>query len=119
MKLEKRKASRVILSVPVQYKVFQIDQLEENIQDEVLRFKANLQDVSLGGLQVVSANSFRKGDILEIEIKIPAGGGVQSVAKVIWCKREGSGPDYRSGIQFIPVYEEDLIKLRDYLKGGG
>lgn len=117
MKLEKRKDNRVILSVTVQYKVFQLDRLEKDVQDETLGLKAALQNVSLGGLQVVSAAPFQKGDILEIQLEIPNGGRVRSVAKVAWCEKDGAGPDYRSGIQFIPVYEDDLKKLVDFLKG--
>lgn len=117
MKLEKRKANRVILSISVQYKVFQLDKLEKDIQDETLGLKAALQNVSMGGLQVVSSAPFRKGDILELQLEIPKTGRVRSVAKVVWCEKEGSGPEYRSGIQFIPVYEDDLKKLVDFLKG--
>jgi Tfp pilus assembly protein PilZ len=117
MKLEKRKASRVILSVPVHYKVFQLDQLEQDIQDEVLRWKAEIQDISSGGLQVVASQPFREGDILEIEVDIPESYRVRSVAKVVWCQREGLEGGYRSGIQFIPVYEDELKKLKDFLKG--
>ena len=119
MKLEKRRANRVILSVTVQYKVFKLDQLEKDVQDEVLGLKAALQNVSLGGLQVVSSISFRKGDILELQLVVPGGGRVRSVAKVAWCEKDGTGPDYRSGIRFIPVYEDDLKKLEEFLKGGG
>ncbi|HJT24397.1 MAG TPA: PilZ domain-containing protein, partial [bacterium] len=116
MKLEKRRENRVILSVSVQYKVFQLDQLEKDVRDENLGLKAALQNVSLGGLQVVSPAPFRKGDILEIQLDIPGGARVRSVAKVAWCEKDGSGPDYRSGIQFIPVYEDDLRKLVEFLK---
>ncbi len=118
VKLEKRKANRIILSIPVCYKVFQLEQLEKDVQDQALRLKAKLQDVSLGGLQVVSPVSFRQGEVLEIELDIPGGARVRSVAKVVWSKRNGTGADFRSGIRFIPVYEEDLKKLEDYLKGG-
>ncbi|SRR5579871_6019727 len=119
MKLEKRKANRVILSVSVQYKIFQLDQLEKDVRDEALGLNAALHNVSLGGLQVVSTRAFQKGDILEIQLEVPGGGRIRSVAKVIWCEKDGSGGEYRSGIQFIPVYEDDLEKLEDFLKGGG
>ena len=117
MKPDKRKANRVILSVAVQYKVFQLDQLEKDVRDETLGLNAALQNVSMSGLQVVSTAPFRKGDILEIQLEIPKGGRVKSVAKVVWCEKDGSGQDFRSGIQFIPVYEDDLKKLVDFLKG--
>jgi hypothetical protein len=117
--LEKRKASRVILSVPVHYKVFQLEQLEKDIQDEVLRWKAEVQDISSVGLQVVAPRPFREGDALEIEVDIPDRGRVRSVAKVVWCQRECLEGDYRSGIQFIPVYGDDLKKLKEFLKGDG
>jgi hypothetical protein len=120
MRLEKRKANRVVLSVPIQYKVFQLDNLEKSVQDQALNRMAEIQNVSLSGIQVVSPGPFRPGDVMELELEIPGRGSVRSVAKVIWCQpNPAAGPsEYRSGIQFIPVYEEDLHKLQDYLKPG-
>lgn len=118
MKLEKRKENRVVLSVPIQYKIYKLDQLEKDIQDQVLNQRAEIQNVSLGGLQVVSPQAFRVGDILELELEIPAKGRVRSVAKVVWSRKDDTPPDFRAGIQFIPVYEDDLRKLEDYLKSG-
>ena len=119
MKLEQRKDSRLVFSVPVHYKVFNLDNLEKDIQDPTLNFKAVLQDLSLGGIQVVSAHSFQPGAVLELEISIPGEKLVRTVAKVVWCKpaSQSNGAEFNSGIQFIPMYEEDLIKLNQYLKG--
>ncbi len=120
MKLEQRKNNRIVLSVPVRYKVFNLDNLEKDVQDQALGLKAALQDLSLGGIQVVSDQAFRPGAVLELEISIPGEKLVRSVAKVIWCRTaSGSkGTAFNSGIQFIPIYEEDLLKLNQYLKMG-
>jgi hypothetical protein len=42
------------------------------------------------------------------------------VAKVIWCRAaESKKPDeYNSGIQFIPVDENDLKKIKEYFRAG-
>jgi hypothetical protein len=118
MRLEKRKDNRLVLSVPIQYKIFNLDRLEMDIRDPSLGMRALLQDLSLGGIQVVSSEAFQSGVVLELELEIPGKGPVRSVAKVVWCNSESfsGGFEYRSGIQFIPVYEEDLIKLEEYLR---
>jgi Tfp pilus assembly protein PilZ len=119
MRLENRKENRVVLSVPVRYKVFHPDQLEKEVQDPELKSGAELKNVSRGGLQVVSSQAFQPGCVLELELEIPGNGRVRSVAKVIWCvPDEKTNSEYQSGIQFIPVYEEDLRKLEDFLKRG-
>ena len=117
MKSEKRKSNRIVLSLPVHYKVFQLEKLEKDVLDNVLGSRAAIQNVSSGGIQVVSTSAFQPGDVLEMELEIPGGGRVRSVAKVVWCRKEKHAThDYRSGIRFIPVYEEDLEKLHHYLR---
>ncbi len=120
MRLEKRRQNRLLLSIQIQFKVFEIENLEKDIRDPSLNLKAEIQDVSLGGLQVVSENPFEAGDVLELEMEVPGKGRVRSVAKVVWCKKdpEKGVATYRSGIQFIPVYEDDLKKLEEYLRRG-
>lgn len=119
MKPEKRKSDRITLSLPVHYKVFQLEKLEKDVLETVLGSRAAIQNVSSGGIQVVSTSPFHAGDVLEMELEIPGGARVRSVAKVIWCRKEKQAShDYRSGIQFIPVYEDDLEKLHHYLKKG-
>jgi hypothetical protein len=118
MKLEQRKDSRIVLSVPVHYKVFNLDNLVMDVQDQALNLKAAIQDLSLGGIQVVSDQAFQPGAVLELEIPILGDKLVRTVAKVIWCRPapKPNNAEYNSGIQFIPMYEEDLLKLNQYLK---
>jgi c-di-GMP-binding flagellar brake protein YcgR len=120
MKLEQRQNNRILLSIPVNYKVYQIENLEQDIQDKVLGLKAEIQDLSLGGTQIVSSQAISPGSVLELNLDLADIGKVQTVAKVIWTKPdlENNPGDYRSGIQFVPVYEEDLQKLEDYFKRG-
>jgi len=120
LKLEQRKNNRVILSIPIAYKVFQIDSLEKDVQDSRLGFKAEIQDLSLGGIQVVSEKPLSAGDVLEFEADLPGRGPVRTVAKVIWCRAvPGQKPEeYNSGIQFIPVFESDLRKIQEYFQAG-
>jgi hypothetical protein len=120
MKLEQRKNNRITLSVPIRYKVFRLDNLEKDVREQSLDLRAEIQDLSFGGVQVVSDKSFQPGTILELELKIPGDRLVRTVAKVIWCRPASlpDGTEFNSGIQFIPVYEEDLMKLKEYLKAG-
>lgn len=117
-KLEKRRADRVLLSLPFHYKIFRLENLEKDVRDETLSLKAAVENVSQGGVQVVSSHPFAVGDVLELELVLPQAGKVRTVAKIVWSREEKGGENrYRSGVQFIPVYEEDLKKLNDYLKG--
>ena len=120
MKLEKRQDNRVLLSVPLRYKKFDLSDLEKDIHNKVMDLRGDLQDLSLGGVQVVSNRSFDPGDILELEVDLPGKGMVRTVAKVIWSK-PATGEDaseFATGIHFIPVYEQDLEKLGNFLREG-
>jgi len=118
--MEQRKNDRVILSVAVRYKVFRLENLEKDVRDPSLGLQASLQNLSLGGIQMVSNRPFQKGEILELEMEIPGSGTVRTVAKVVWCKPDphSKGSEQVSGIQFIPVFEEDLKKVREYFGSG-
>jgi hypothetical protein len=50
VKLEQRKANRITLSLPIVYKVFQLHNLEQDVREQNLDFKAELQDLSLDGI---------------------------------------------------------------------
>jgi hypothetical protein len=118
MDLEKRREDRILLSLPVQFKVFDLQKLESDVQDPSLGYQAELKNLSADGLQVSSHEQFEKGDILELEVKLPNGGHLRSVAKVVWSRKDEKGSGFHSGIQLIPVYEEDLKKLHEFLKRG-
>src|SRR5579859_8157777 len=114
--LEHRKNNRVIFSIPIQYKVFDLKSLEKDVQDNALGLKAAIEDLSLGGIQVVSGKPFKEGEVLELELNVPKAGPTRTVAKVIWSREEANEgkKEYRTGIQFIPVFEEDLKKVKSY-----
>ena len=46
MKLEHRKDNRVVLSVPLRYKIFQLENLEKEVRDQVLGLKGELKDLA-------------------------------------------------------------------------
>jgi hypothetical protein len=117
MRLEKRNNNRLVLSVPIHFKVFQLENLEKDVRDKTLGLKGEVQDMTLEGLLVASSSPFKPGDILELKMEIPGAGAVQTLAKVVWCKPEAA--EYRSGVQFIPVREDDLRKLKEYFGSGG
>lgn len=119
--LEHRKNDRVVFSLPVQYKVFELENLEKDVRNNVLGMKAAIEDLSLGGIQVVSKKPFLEGAVLELEVKLPQRGPARTVAKVIWCHEElvEGKKSFRSGIQFIPVFEEDLKRVNEYFKEMG
>jgi hypothetical protein len=117
MKIERRKDERVSLSLPVRFKVFDLARLEKDVRDQALKVPAEAQDLSLGGIQVVSEEPLREGDVLELEFEVPGSGRVRTVAQMAWV-REGAEGRYSGGVRFIPVYEEDLEKIRVYFQKG-
>ncbi|HVZ82004.1 MAG TPA: PilZ domain-containing protein [bacterium] len=116
MDLEKRREDRVLLSLPVRFKVFDLQRLEKDVQDPSLGSEAELNNLSSSGLQIASTQPFQRGDVLELELDLPETGRIRSVAKVVWCRKDGAGNGFHCGIQLIPVYPEDLDKLHDFLK---
>ena len=114
MYLEKRKENRVLLSLPVQFKVFNLEHLSEEVRDGHLDQKAQIQDLSVSGLQVLSAVQLKEGDVMELEMEIPDKGTTRSVAKVVWCREVPPGGAWHCGIHFIPLYEDDLANLKEF-----
>lgn len=116
MSQEKRRHDRENLSLPVHYKVYDTDRLEGDLDDPTLDRLGILQDLSVGGMQLLTGYPVREKQILELELEVPGHGRVRTLAKVAWA-RPGSGPprgDWRCGIQFIPVYQDDIDKIREY-----
>jgi Tfp pilus assembly protein PilZ len=116
--LEQRKNNRIVFSVPVRYKVFELENLEKDVQNKVLNQRAEIENLSVDGIQVVSERSFKTGDILEVELEISGAEKVRTVAKVAWSRprKENEKEEFCSGVQFIPVFEDDLRRLEEYLR---
>jgi Tfp pilus assembly protein PilZ len=117
MKLETRVKNRAVVSMTVRYKMFKLDNLEKDIRDKVLRMRANARDLSRGGMQVVSEDPLKAGDILEIAMRIPGEGQTRTLAKVVWNRPATADGKrvFRSGIRFIPVDEKELRRVEEYL----
>ena len=118
MYIEKRRENRVFISLPVRFKVFDLERLPEEVKDERMVENAQIQDLSLGGLQVLSATRLKDGDVMELEMEIPGKGIARSVAKVVWSREVPPGGSWQCGIHFIHVYEEDLRILNDFFGTG-
>jgi hypothetical protein len=118
MKLEKRVKNRVIVSIAVRYKVFQLDNLEKDVRDKALGIKAKISDMSRNGIQVVSSDRLKAGDILEMAMRVPGKGQTRTMAKGVWSRpaTQGGKRAFRSGIRFIPIRENDVRKVEEYLK---
>jgi len=114
MYLEKRKENRVLLSLPVQFKIYHLECLLDEVKEDHLEHKAQIQDLSVGGLQVLSAIRLNEGDVMELEMEIPGKGNARSVAKVVWSHEVPPGGSWQCGIHFIPVYEKDLTHLKEF-----
>ena len=113
---ENRRHDRESLSLPVHFRIYDTDNLEHEMGETTLDRLGILQDLSAGGMQLSTGNPVKDGQILELELEVPGHGRARTLAKVAWA-RAGTGPprhDWLCGIQFIPVYQEDLVKVREY-----
>lgn len=113
---DNRKHRRVSLALPVRYKRFNPASLEADVADDGLPQVASLQNLSAGGVQLVSSEPLGPGDVLELSFELPEHGATRTVAKIVWAREEAEGGrvEYLSGVRFIPVYPEDLARVREY-----
>lgn len=114
MSSEKRRFTRVELSLPVRYKVYHPDRLEIEVADAALPKAAQLQNLSAGGLRLVTGEQLENGQVLELFFELPKHGATRTVAKIVWCESLPEEKGFAAGIQFIPVYPEDLRNVRSY-----
>lgn len=84
------------------------------------------RDVSGGGVSFFGECRYPQQGLLRLQIPLrPPGfpeGGVDlgpSCLKVMgtvrWCKKNSAEDRYVTGVQFLPIYEEDFQLLTDYL----
>ncbi len=108
--IERRKYPRFPIRVPIEYHrtSSSIGQTGETV------------NISEGGLQILFPEKLEVGQQVKLKLFSPSPPRLQKIemlAEVVWVNtqlREGERL-YRSGVRFINVSREDLVKLKDFL----
>jgi hypothetical protein len=112
--VEKRRTPRVIVAIPVRFKVINqaVDQPKEQKALETL-------NLSKGGVGLFCLEPLNKGDLLKVEIGVPgATKPLKTFAEVKWCRKmeaEKHRDQYRAGISFMAFRHEDDKLLDEYI----
>ena len=76
-------------------------------------------DISESGLMVYLAEKPEMGQFLDVKLFFPSDANLQAmamIAQVVWVDLHlGENRDYRSGLRFIEISQEDLKKLSGFL----
>ncbi len=110
--LDKRAHSRVLVKLPVTFKV-----LDEKLNDKARHSMGEPQrdaeswDTSLGGMYIISKEPLKSKDHLSLKISLPKSENPLIVlADVVWADKSGAG------LRFVAMKEEDVQLLEAYLK---
>ena len=108
---ERRKYPRFNIDLPIEY--YRSDSPVSNA--------GRARNVSEGGLLIYFPERIEIGQHLRLKLFFTSGPVLQSIealGEVVWVDihlGEGWG-DYKSGVKFIETSQEDMAKLRDFLK---
>jgi hypothetical protein len=109
---ERRKFPRFTIDLPVEYQH----------EGSERRYPGRALNASEGGLLVYLPERQEVGEVLRLKIFFTIGQVLKTIemaVQVAWIDiyiGEGWG-DYRTGVKFLDISSEDLIGLKDFLKG--
>ena len=108
---ERRKSPRFTVDLPVEYQH----------EDSETRYSGRALNASEGGLLVYLPEEAEIGDILKLKLFFTLGHTLKTIemtVQIAWIDihlGEGWG-DYRTGVKFLDISSEDLLKLKEFLK---
>lgn len=108
---ERRKYPRFNIDLPIEY--YRIDSPIGNA--------GRARNISEGGLLIYFPERLEIGQHLKLKLFFTSGSDLHSMevlGEVVWVDihlGEGWG-DYKSGVKFIDTSQEDMTKLKDFLK---
>jgi c-di-GMP-binding flagellar brake protein YcgR len=108
---ERRKYPRFNIDLPIEYHRI----------DSPIGNPGRAGNISEGGLLVYFPERVEVGQHLKLKLFFTSGSDLHSMevlGEVVWVDihlGEGWG-DYKSGVKFVDTSQEDMIKLKDFLK---
>ena len=108
---ERRKSPRFTVDLPVEYQH----------EDSEIRYSGRALNASEGGLLVYLPEKVEIGDVLKLKLFFTLGHTLKTIemtVQIAWIDihlGEGWG-DYRTGVRFLDISSEDLLKLKEFLK---
>jgi len=108
---ERRKYPRFSIDLPIEY--YRIDSSTSHA--------GRALNISEGGLLIYFPERLEIGQHLRLKIFFSSGSdlfSMEAIGEVVWVDihlGEGWG-DYKSGVKFIDAAQEDMTKLKDFLK---
>lgn len=107
---ERRKHSRKVLRMPVQYK--SLKTLADSSKGALTK------DLSEGGMRFVGNDFISLSNRLVLTLILPAPfRSIKAISKVAWIKKVPMGDQYEIGNQFLNLSAEDKKQLRNCLQG--
>lgn len=108
--IERRKYPRFSIDLPIEY---------HPIQSGALR-KGKTINGSEGGLLVYLPEKMDIGQFLSVKLFFSSGfhlSTIEVIAEVIWIDihLDQDWGDYRTGLKFVDISDEDLSRLKDFL----
>jgi c-di-GMP-binding flagellar brake protein YcgR len=106
---ERRRHPRFSVDLPIEYhRIYSAD-----------IHQGRSSDISKSGLMVYLAEKPEMGQFLDVKLFFPSDTHLQAIAmiaQVVWVDLHlGENRDYRSGLKFIEISQEDLNKLSGFL----
>jgi hypothetical protein len=111
--LDKRAHDRILVRLPITFKVMDESTQEKEPQDGgKIQRDAQILDASLGGMYIISEEALKPGDHLNLKLFLhPKEDHLKILADVVWVDHSGAG------LRFVAMEQEDVNKLESYLKG--
>ncbi|RLG13300.1 hypothetical protein DRN69_05815 [Candidatus Pacearchaeota archaeon] len=109
---EKRKFARLPIKILVRWKKLTSDKQWDSI--DVLR------NISRGGICITTSCLLKKGEVIDLEIRLPTRETVKSQGKVNWVKEANlydlsKNLEFETGIEFLDIKPEDRERLSKFI----
>ena len=105
---EERKHPRLLLNLPIEYYP----------EDSKTGRTGHTGNASEGGMIIYLRNHFEVGQLMKLKLFFAAGpslNNIEMVSRVVWTE-ELEDAEYRCGMEFIEISQENMIKLNSFLK---
>ncbi len=105
---ERRRHPRFVINLPVLYQ-----RLDQNPNS------GRTGDLSEGGLLLYISHEVKVGEDLRVTLFVDSGTGLQPFevkARVIWQDFRFGTEEYRVGVHFLDITQEQLETLKDFMK---